>query len=156
MWSTTALATTFVSATQLKATVPDKLTNKPGTFKITVTNPSPGGTSNALNFTVGTPSLTLVSATPTRTGGTLKVDVALKNGGNADAASVVVTKATLGGKKSTTTPLPHLAAVRAGETVHLTLAFPGAAGPAHKSAAFQLAGTFAGGKFKGSQTLRLP
>ena len=49
-----ALATTFVSATQLTAVIPASGINLAGTFNVVVTNPG-GQTSNALSFTVVTP-----------------------------------------------------------------------------------------------------
>jgi len=62
-WNTNALATTYVSATQLTAQVPvgDVATSGPAT--VTVFNPAPGGgTSNGITFTVnpaaGTPVIT--------------------------------------------------------------------------------------------------
>ncbi|MFO0664422.1 MAG: IPT/TIG domain-containing protein [Polyangiaceae bacterium] len=49
-----SLLTTFVGATQLKATVPASAFASPGTVQITVQNAAPGGgTSNASNITVG-------------------------------------------------------------------------------------------------------
>src|SRR5206468_10112962 len=57
-WSGTALTTTFVSATQLTATVPAALIATAGTASITVVTPC-GGTSNAQTFTiVATPVIT--------------------------------------------------------------------------------------------------
>jgi len=57
-WSGTALTTTFVSATQLTATVPPALIAAAGTASITVVTPC-GGTSNAQTFPiVNTPILT--------------------------------------------------------------------------------------------------
>ena len=52
-WKGTALATTFVSATQLTASVMAAEIATAGPAAITIANPSPGGgTSNALNFAV--------------------------------------------------------------------------------------------------------
>jgi hypothetical protein len=61
-WNGTALTTTFVSTTQLTATVPDADTASAGTAAVTVTNPGiPGGiygggtspeTSNSMTFTI--------------------------------------------------------------------------------------------------------
>src|SRR5436305_6875722 len=57
-WSGTALTTTFVSATQLTATVPAALIATAGTASITVVTPC-GGTSNAQTFTIAaTPVIT--------------------------------------------------------------------------------------------------
>ncbi len=49
----TPLATTFVSATQLTATVPPNLVASPGVLQLTVSTPVPGGgTTSSLSFTV--------------------------------------------------------------------------------------------------------
>src|SRR5882724_7809368 len=59
-WNVTALTTTFVSSTQLTATVPALLIATAGTASVTVVNPTPGGgTSNAQTFTIAaTPVIT--------------------------------------------------------------------------------------------------
>src|SRR6266513_1254896 len=56
-WNGTPLATTFVSSTQLTATVPAALIATAGTASITVVNPSPGGGSStpAVTFTIANP-----------------------------------------------------------------------------------------------------
>jgi polygalacturonase/sugar lactone lactonase YvrE len=52
-WNGVALATTFVSSTQLTATVPASDISTGGTPKVTVFNPAPGGgTSTGLTFTI--------------------------------------------------------------------------------------------------------
>jgi hypothetical protein len=52
-FGTTALKTTFVSATEVKAVIPAAQLKTKGTFPVTVTNPAPGGgKSNAVTFTV--------------------------------------------------------------------------------------------------------
>ena len=58
----TALSTTFVSSTQLTATVPVALTATPGAVNVTVSNPSAGPTSPA-TFTVQAPSIGSISPT---------------------------------------------------------------------------------------------
>jgi 6-phosphogluconolactonase (cycloisomerase 2 family) len=45
-------ATTFVNSTQLTAAIPAAAIASTGTPAVTVTNPAPGGTSNAVNFTI--------------------------------------------------------------------------------------------------------
>ena len=59
-WNGAPLATSFVSSTQLTATVPASLVATAGTASVTVANPSPGGgTSNAQTFTIAnTPAIT--------------------------------------------------------------------------------------------------
>ena len=52
-WNGTPLPTTFVSSTQLSATIAASLTTKMGSAQITVVTPSPGGgTSGALTFSI--------------------------------------------------------------------------------------------------------
>ncbi|MBO2012244.1 IPT/TIG domain-containing protein [Hymenobacter negativus] len=65
----TNLTTTFVSATQLTATVPATAVVTAGAYPVTVTNAAPGGgTSVASTFTVTVPAPTIASFTPA-TGG---------------------------------------------------------------------------------------
>jgi hypothetical protein len=53
MWNKNNLATTFVSSTQLTATVPAAMVASIGTATVTVVNPSPGGgPSNGVTFTI--------------------------------------------------------------------------------------------------------
>lgn len=98
-----AVATTFVSATQLTAAISAAAIASAGTAAVTVTNPAPGGgTSNAVSFTITsatnpTPTITTISPTGALAGGpafTLTV-----NGTNFVAASTV----NFGGMAPTTT-----------------------------------------------------
>jgi len=53
-WNGAARATTYVSATQLRATIPATDLLTAGTAQVTVFNPPPGGgTSNSVGFAVG-------------------------------------------------------------------------------------------------------
>ena len=62
----TAIATTFVSATDLSVVIPAGDLTMAGMFPIDVTNPTPGGgTSNSLTFTVNNPAPTLTSLSQT-------------------------------------------------------------------------------------------
>src|SRR5439155_661486 len=61
-----ARTTTFISSTQLTASIPANDLTTAGTFNITVTNPVPGGgTSNAQTFTVNNVIPTTTSISPT-------------------------------------------------------------------------------------------
>jgi len=67
-----AKTTTFVSSTELKATILASDLNTSGTFPITVVNPIPGGgTSNIKNLTVMAPSTNETSETPSASGSNL-------------------------------------------------------------------------------------
>ncbi len=62
-----ALSTTYVSTTQLRATVPASAVTTAGTFSVTVANPPPGGgASNAQTFTVHNPVPSITSISPTQ------------------------------------------------------------------------------------------
>jgi hypothetical protein len=64
-WAGSPRATTFVSETEITATINAADIAKAGTFKVTVTNPAPGGgTSAASNFVVNNPAPTLTSISP--------------------------------------------------------------------------------------------
>ncbi len=61
-WKGTFLTTTYISDTQLQATVPTAKLAASGPVKITVYNPAPGGgTSNAVDFTITGPTVDLDS-----------------------------------------------------------------------------------------------
>jgi hypothetical protein len=67
-WNGTSLTTTYVSSTQLTATVPTLNLATGGTVDVTVFNPTPGGgTSNAQTFNINNPVPTLTSISPTTT-----------------------------------------------------------------------------------------
>jgi hypothetical protein len=62
-WNGTALATTFVSASQLAVTVPASFLAAPGTFSVVVTNPD-GSSSSSQSFSVSAPAPVLTSLSP--------------------------------------------------------------------------------------------
>jgi YVTN family beta-propeller protein len=84
-WNSTALATTFVSSTQLQATVPAANVAEEGSTSITVSDPS-GGTSNAQTFTITDPAVSptggfTISATEGFNSGSQKVATFTDPGG---------------------------------------------------------------------------
>jgi len=65
-WNGVALATTFVSATQVSVTIPSSDIATAGTASITIFNPAPGGgTSSPQTFTIDNPVPTLGLLSPT-------------------------------------------------------------------------------------------
>ena len=62
-WNGTALATTFLTSSQLTALVPASLLTEEGTASITVFNPDSNSTSNALTFTIAGAPLTGITLT---------------------------------------------------------------------------------------------
>ncbi len=64
-WAGSPRTTTFISKTRITATINAADVATAGTFKITVTNPAPGGGTSAFsNFTVNNPVPTLMSISP--------------------------------------------------------------------------------------------
>jgi hypothetical protein len=64
-WNGSDRPTTFVSSTQLTATIPASDVATAGTANVTVFNPAPsGGTSNAATFTITNPSPTITTISP--------------------------------------------------------------------------------------------
>ncbi len=65
-WNGAARATTYVSATQVTASIPATDVASAGTVNVTVLNPAPGGgASNAQTFTITNPAPTTTSISPT-------------------------------------------------------------------------------------------
>ncbi|HMY75311.1 MAG TPA: IPT/TIG domain-containing protein, partial [Blastocatellia bacterium] len=64
-WNGSGRTTSFISATQLTATIPAGDLTTAGSATVTVTNPAPGGgTSNGLTFTINNPSPSITSLNP--------------------------------------------------------------------------------------------
>ena len=63
-WASSNIATTFVSSTQLTATIPASNLTTAGTFSITVHNPDTSTTSNAVTFTVTASGPAISALTP--------------------------------------------------------------------------------------------
>jgi hypothetical protein len=98
-WNTNALATTYVSASQLTAVVPVGDLTTAGPATVTVFNPAPGGgTSNGITFTVnpaaGTPVITWPALAPITYGTALsatQLDATAALNGTAVAGTFVYT-----------------------------------------------------------------
>ena len=156
-WNGAALTTTFVSATQLKGTVPAALIASAGTASIAVVTPS-GGTSASQTFTILQTTLKVVSATLSRdsTTGAYTAVVSIKNAGRLTAANTNVTSSTLG-RAATSTPLPaNVGDIPAGSTGTVTLVYPASAGTPGASVTLKVSGTFTNGTFTGSLHVTLP
>lgn len=90
-WNGTDLTTTFVSSTQLTATVPASLVTTAGTASVTVFTATPGGgTSSSLSFTISAagPTITGISPSTAQTG--VATGAITINGTNFTGASVTV------------------------------------------------------------------
>jgi len=66
-WNGSNRTTTFVNASQLRASILDGNIASPGTASVTVANPG-GSTSNALTFTISPPLLTITTSSPLTAG----------------------------------------------------------------------------------------
>jgi uncharacterized protein (TIGR03437 family) len=101
-WNNSALATSYVSTGQLSATVPANFIASQGTASVTVLNPSGGGASNALTFTVtapqvNAPSITTGSQLPGGTVGSAYSQVIAATGGTTPYTGWAVTAGSLPG-----------------------------------------------------------
>src|SRR5204862_6129 len=64
-WNGSARATTFVSGTQLQASIPVSDVSAAGTVQVSILTPAPGGgTSAYLTFTIANPAPSVLSLTP--------------------------------------------------------------------------------------------
>ncbi len=158
-WNGSALATTFVSGTKLKATVPNSLLASAGTAQVTAVNPAPGGgVSNAKTFTITLTSVKVTVGTPTRAAGTsvLSVPLTVQNTGDFTAPNAQVTASKLGGY-ATLTPLPvTLGDIAPGASATVTLAFPKKSGAAGSAKTLTVNGTYGGGAWSATVTVALP
>lgn len=159
-WNSTALATTYLSATQLTASVPASLLASAGTADVSIVSPGTAatGSSNTVPFTVLTTSLKLVSAKVSRnsTTGDYTATLTLKNIGYRTAAGIQLTSAALGAAATTAMLPAGLGSIPAGSSLNVPLSFPASAGSPGSVVALKVAGTFTGGSFSGSLKITLP
>jgi uncharacterized repeat protein (TIGR03803 family) len=153
---TTALTTTYLATTKLKAAVPASLISKVGTATITVTN-SGGSVSNPETFTVLLTTLKLFAAELLKTGsGNYTARISLSNAGYFSAPSVTITQATLGAATPSTTLPVSVGSITNGKAGSASLSFPSSAGSSGTKVTLSVAGTFTGGTFAGSLNVKLP
>jgi hypothetical protein len=142
-WAGSARATTFSSSTKLTARISSTDIAKGGTFKVTVTNPAPGGgISGSVNFTVNNPvpAITTISPTSATAGGagfTLTV-----NGSNFVSTSTVdwngsARTTTLVSSKQLTASIKSTDIKTAG-TAQVTVVNPSPGGSASNAATFTI------------------
>jgi uncharacterized repeat protein (TIGR03803 family) len=129
-WNGAQLSTTFVSPTQLQATLPAANLTKAAKVSVSVTNPSGGGTSKALTLTVtNTAYLVLAAGTPTRDGSNnVVVPLTLNNVGAKAADGVQITDSTLHSVKTSTSLPASLGNIGTGSSASVDLTYPGSAG----------------------------
>ena len=93
-WNGSDRPTTYVSATQLRASIAAGDIAAVGTASVTVFTPAPGGgTSGALGFVIGTPPVLTVSATSVPAGSSVTVTLTNGLGGSGDWLSFAPTSA---------------------------------------------------------------
>jgi hypothetical protein len=84
-WNSTARPTTFVSATQMHASIAASDLASSGAAQVTVQSPTPGGgTSSVVSFTIDPPPTLTVSATTVDAGSSLTVTLTGSPGGDGD------------------------------------------------------------------------
>lgn len=156
-WNGSPLATTYVSASELKAAVPASLIANPGKASVTVVG-SDGTASGVKTVTILVTTLKLASATLSKnsTTGAYTANINLKNTGYLAAPHVTITKATLG-LANTNSALPlSMGSISAGTSGSASLIFPNSAGASGTVVSLKVSGTFTGGKFSGSLKVTLP
>ena len=154
--SATPLTTTFVSATQLTASVPASLYATPVAVNITVVTPG-AGASNAKSLILLVTTLKLLSTTLTRNSdGSCTATISIKNVGYLTAPNFSLTSSTLGGVSTSTSMPVNLGDVAAGATIHSSLSYPSSAGSPGSKVSLKVFGQFTGGYFSGSLTVTLP
>jgi len=154
--SSTALATTFVSSTQLKASVPATLIANAGTAQVNVLNTA-GNASTSKKFTILLTSLKLVSATPAKNSdGSYTVSLSLKNIGYKSAPGVKITKSSLGAANTISSLPVSVGSISAGTSGSASLNYPVSAGSSGSTVTLKVSATFTGGTFSGSLRVRLP
>lgn len=156
-WNGKPLTTSYVSGTELQATVPASLIASPGKATVTVVTGAGGGTSGKKTFTVLLTTLKLHSANLTRNSdGSYTAKLTIDNLGYETAPNVSVTSSTLG-VASTSTALPiSVGSIGGGAGGSVPLTYPASAGASGTKVTLKVSGTFTGGKFSGSLKVTLP
>lgn len=157
-WNGSSLSTTYISATQLQATVPAADTANPGKTQVTVvTPPGGGGTSVSKTFTILLTTLQLTGQSVVKNpDGSYTATLSLKNVGFRTAASALLKKSALG-PAITTTHLPvSLGNISAGQTANVALNYPSTAGGSGTVVSLTASGAFTGGTFSAKVNVTLP
>ncbi|HLV79315.1 MAG TPA: choice-of-anchor tandem repeat GloVer-containing protein [Chthonomonadaceae bacterium] len=157
-WNGTALTTTFVSQTELTATVPASDIATPGTAAVTVVNPAPGGgASNSLTFTIAVTTVGLKAASLVKNSdGSYTATITLKNTGFHTASSAKITKSSLGSAVTTTSLPVSLGNIAAGAAVTAHLHYPASAGMSGTVVNLAVSVAFTGGSSNSSLSVTLP
>lgn len=156
-WNGSPRPTFSISDTQLAAAIPASDLGEPGSVSVTVFNPLPGGGASApVPFVVGEPEIAVSAADVARSAGEITVSVTLRNQGVVEALSVRLSAASLGGKATTTTPLPDIGTLAPGKETRFTLKFPVDAGQTGDTVTLHISGMFTGGGFQISRRVTLP
>jgi uncharacterized repeat protein (TIGR03803 family) len=154
-WSGTALSTTFVSASELQASVPASLIASPGTASVTVVQNST--TSNARTFTILTTTISLTGVSLVKNAdGSYTATASLTNTGFLTAKSARITKSSLGAATTKTTLPVSLGNIASGATATVKLKYPSSAGAPGTKVKLSVSGTFTGGTFSVTQSVTLP
>jgi hypothetical protein len=152
------LATTYVSATKLTATVSAADLAEAGSAAVTVVDATATKTltSKPALFAIPLTSIVISSQTIKATSVGYSITVTLRNAGFNPATEISVTGAYLA-TSATTTPLPiDIASLAAQGTKTVTLNFPSTAGKAGEEEYLMLYGAYSGGGISQSALETLP
>src|SRR5579884_1403902 len=153
---TTVLTTSFVSSTQLSASVPASLIASAGSAKVVVSTPG-AGTSSSKTIKILQTALSLsVTSLVKNSDGSYTATISLNNIGYLAANNTQITSAKLG-LATTSTPLPvSVGNIPAGSSGSASLSFPAAAGASGKTVTLKVVSSFTGGTSTNSIKVKLP
>src|SRR5579884_3315961 len=154
--STSVLSTTYVSSTQLSASVPASLIASAGSAKVVVSTPG-AGTSSSKTIKILQTALSLsVTSLVKNSDGSYTATISLNNIGYLAANNTQITSAKLG-LATTSTPLPvSVGNIPAGSSGSASLSFPAAAGVSGKTVTLKVVSSFTGGTSTNSIKVKLP
>ena len=149
-WQGSALATTFVAATQLTAAVPASLIASTGTASVTVTTPAPGGgTSTAKTFTIKAATLSALSLAPTSVVGGVASTGTVTLTGPAPAGGLTVNLSS----SASAAAVPASVTVMAGQS---SATFPSSTSPVTASVSVSESASYGGVKKTATLTVKPP
>lgn len=155
-WNGTALATTFVSPKELKASVPANLIATHGSAKITVYTPG-GGTSAAKSISIKVTSIGMTLNSLVQNGdGSYTANVTLTNIGYNTANNLEITASSLGAAGTSDTLPISIGNMPAGAYVSGNFYFPSSAGAPGQKVTLKVVNKFTGGSSTDTLKVTLP
>lgn len=123
-WDGVGLASKYVSANEMTATIPATDLTANGAYDVTMMDPSTGDISNTQQFAVGSVTLQAKYGAVTKlSNGEFQTVVTLTNVGAVSASSLKLSSSTLDGKSVASSSF-QVSSLTAGQSTKLTLVFP--------------------------------